>query len=133
MAENPTALGCWCLPVAKYDQRLAWVREIAPHVYPPFRESFRGITIGVGTARKEGGYSSISTLFVLFCFFRASPTAYGGSQARGQIGAVAAGLIPQPYQCGIQAASATHTTAHSNTRSLTDQARTGIKPNPHGY
>ena len=28
----------------------------------------------------------------LFLLFRASPEAYGGSQARGQIGAVAAGL-----------------------------------------
>ena len=32
-------------------------------------------------------------LFVcLFLFFRAAPTAYGGSQARGLIGAVALGL-----------------------------------------
>ena len=32
-------------------------------------------------------------LFTLFyCLFRASTMAYGGSQARGQIGAVAAGL-----------------------------------------
>ena len=30
--------------------------------------------------------------FCLFSFFRASPTAYGVSQARGLIGAVAAGL-----------------------------------------
>ena len=30
-------------------------------------------------------------LFV-FCLFRVAPVAYGGSQARGQIGAVAAGL-----------------------------------------
>ena len=33
--------------------------------------------------------------FVFFLFsllFRATPTAYGGSQARGQIGAIAAGL-----------------------------------------
>ena len=31
-------------------------------------------------------------LFFFFCLFRAAPTAYGGSQARGLIGAVAAGL-----------------------------------------
>ena len=31
-------------------------------------------------------------LFFFFCFSRAAPTAYGGSQARGRIGAVAAGL-----------------------------------------
>ena len=28
----------------------------------------------------------------IFCLFRATPTAYGGSQARGQIGATATGL-----------------------------------------
>ena len=31
-------------------------------------------------------------LFCLFAFSRAAPTAYGGSQARGPIGAIAAGL-----------------------------------------
>ena len=30
--------------------------------------------------------------FFFFCIFRAAPAAYGGSQARGLIGAVAAGL-----------------------------------------
>ena len=36
--------------------------------------------------------------FVLFCFFRATPTAHGGPQARGWIGAVAAGLYLSPRQ-----------------------------------
>ena len=31
-------------------------------------------------------------VFFVFCFFRAAPAAYGGSQARGLIRAVAAGL-----------------------------------------
>ena len=31
-------------------------------------------------------------IFCLFAFSGAAPTAYGGSQARGQIGAVAAGI-----------------------------------------
>ena len=31
-------------------------------------------------------------LLLVFCLFRAIPTAYGGSQARGPIGAVATGL-----------------------------------------
>ena len=31
--------------------------------------------------------------FFFFCLFRAAPTAYGGSQARVLIGAVAAGLL----------------------------------------
>ena len=41
------------------------------------------------------------------CVFRAAPMAYGGSEARGPIGVVAAGL----QQLGIQAVSATYTTA----------------------
>ena len=36
--------------------------------------------------------TSIVYLFLCLCLFRATPTAYGGSQARGPIGAVAAGL-----------------------------------------
>ena len=31
-------------------------------------------------------------LFIYFCLFRAAPAAYGGSQSRGLIGAIAAGL-----------------------------------------
>ena len=34
--------------------------------------------------------------FFFFCLFRATSTAYGGSWARGLIGAVAAGLTPEP-------------------------------------
>ena len=41
--------------------------------------------------------------------------ACGSSQARGLIGAANAG----PQQHGIRAMSATYTTAHGNTRSLT--------------
>ena len=42
-----------------------------------------------------GGLVSVFILIYLFiyCVFRATPTAYGSSQARGLIGAVAAGLI----------------------------------------
>ena len=50
--------------------------------------------------------------FIYLFIFRAAPAACGGSQARGQIGAVAAGL--QPQQHGIRAVSATYTTAHGN-------------------
>ena len=38
---------------------------------------------------------------------------YGGSQARGRIGAVEAWPMPEPQQLRIQATSATYTTAHS--------------------
>ena len=53
---------------------------------------------------KKGG--KIKFCFILFFtfFFRAAPTAYGGSQARGQTGTVVASLQ------GIRAASVTYTT-----------------------
>ena len=57
--------------------------------------------------------------FVFLPFSWATPTVYGGFQARGLIGAVATGLTPQPQQHGIQATSATYTTAHGNAGSLT--------------
>ena len=48
-------------------------------------------------------------------FLMAAPAAYGGSQARGQIGPTAA----QPEQHGILAESAVYTTAHGNVRYFT--------------
>ena len=56
--------------------------------------------------------------FGFFVFSRATSVAYGGSQARGPIGTVAASLH-QPQQRQNQAASTTYTTAHSNAGSLT--------------
>ena len=64
-------------------------------------------------------------LFLLF--FRASPEAYGSSQARGQIGATAAGLHHSHSHTRIWAKSVTYTTAHGNARSSTHWARPGIK------
>ena len=66
-----------------------------------------------------------------FCFSSflaiswATPAAYGGSQARGGIGAVA---MAQPQQRGIRAASATYTAAHGKAGSLTHRVRPGIEP-----
>ena len=58
--------------------------------------------------------------FCLFAFSRATPTAYGGSQARGLIGALAASLHhSQPQQHEIQATSVIYTTAHNNIGSFT--------------
>ena len=37
-----------------------------------------------------------------FCLFRATPVAYGGSQARGQIGAVATGLCQSHSNAGSE-------------------------------
>ena len=63
------------------------------------------------------------SFFFFFLLLRAVSIAYGGSQARGQIGATAAG--PQHR---IPAMSATYTTAHGNARSLTYWMRPGIEP-----
>ena len=52
-------------------------------------------------------------------FFRPVPMAYGDSQARSLTGAIAAGLSHSHSQLGIQAVSATYTTAHGNIGPLT--------------
>ena len=74
-------------------------------------------------------------MFCFFCFFvffvllfRSVPVAYGSFQARGQLGAVAAGLYHSHSKHGIQATSATHTIAQRNSGSLTHLARPGTKP-----
>ena len=61
-----------------------------------------------------------------FCLFRATPTSYGGSQARSPIGAVAAGLCHSHSNTGSEL-SVTYTTAHGNVGSLTHWARPGIR------
>ena len=61
-----------------------------------------------------------------FLLFRATPAAYGRSQARGGIGGCQP--TPQPQQRRIRALSATYTTAHGNAGSLTRWVRPGIKP-----
>ena len=57
----------------------------------------------------------------LFLFvFRATPVAYGSSQARGRIGAAAASLCHSHSSVGsIRPMSVTYTIAYSNTGSLT--------------
>ena len=57
--------------------------------------------------------------FCLYAFSRATPAAYGGSQAKGRIRAVAAGLRQSHSNAGIRAVSPTHTTAHGNAGSPT--------------
>ena len=62
--------------------------------------------------------------------FRATPSAYRGSQAKGRTGPVATiyatATQPEPHQ--IWATSTTCTTAHGNARSLTHWARPRIEP-----
>ena len=55
------------------------------------------------------GYFCLFFFFGLFAISWMAPAPYGGSRARGHIRAVAADLrpMPEPQQCGIQAASVT--------------------------
>ena len=76
----------------------------------------------------EGNGGAISFFLFPFVVSRASPAAYGGSQARGSDRSCSRRPTPQPQPHGIQAASATYTTARGNAGSLTHWARPGIKP-----
>ena len=44
----------------------------------------------------------LPAFFFFFCLFRATPTAYGNSQATGQIGTASCQPTPQPQQHGIR-------------------------------
>ena len=51
----------------------------------------------------HGNYSNHSTFILLIdCLFKAAPTAYGDSQARGRIGATAAGLHHRHSDAGSE-------------------------------
>ena len=84
----------------------------------------------LGEKGKQVIYLSSPSTNWLFFFgvFRAKRAASGSSRARGQVRAVAAGLHHSSQQHQIWAASATYTTAHGITGSLTHWARdrTGV-------
>ena len=62
----------------------------------------------------------LPVLLLLSCLFRAAPAAYGGSQGRGQIRAVAARLHHSHSHTGSEPRRPeTYTTAHGNAGSLT--------------
>ena len=84
--------------------------------------------LGYVRARKEFTVKLLSTFFFLYLLFmRATPTAYGSSQARGRIRAAAAAHITAT-ETQIWAESVTYTTAQGNAGSLTCWARPGIEP-----
>ena len=64
--------------------------------------------------------------FLSFCLFQGC--SFGIWRFPGQGSSWRYGHRPIPQQHGIRAASATHTTAHSNAGSSTHQARPGIEP-----
>ena len=66
-------------------------------------------------------------IFSLFVFLGPHSWLYGGSQARGE-SELQPSAYPTAQQHKIRAASATYTTAHCNTVSLTHWSRLGIEP-----
>ena len=65
-------------------------------------------------------YKKVVLFFFLFLFlFMVVPEAYGSSQARGQIGAIAASLRHSHSKVGSKLVSATYAKDHCNARSLT--------------
>ena len=75
-----------------------------------------------GSIRTNEYFKRLRQKNIFFLLFRATPMTYGSSHARGWIRAAAAGLGQ------IRAISVAYTAACSNTRSLTQWARPGIKP-----
>ena len=55
---------------------------------------------GAPVISPSGGFIYVF-IYWSFCLFRATPSAYGGSQAGGPIGAVAVGLYHSSQQCRI--------------------------------
>ena len=83
------------------------------------RKEKNHLLLGNGKQKTSRIKLASTFFFCRFAFSRAAPMAYGGSQARDLILAVAAGLHQSHSQCGIRATSVTYTTAHSNAGSLT--------------
>ena len=71
---------------------------------------------------------SLHIYFCCCCLFRATPIPYGGSQARGPIRAIAAGLHHSHSNVGSEPHLWHTPQAHSNTGSLTHWTRPGIEP-----
>ena len=69
--------------------------------------------------RKGRGFFVLFCCFVLFLLFRATPAAYGSSQARGQIRGAAAGLHHSHSNTSSELHLQLNTTAQGNTGSLT--------------
>ena len=78
LADTPRLPSPNSLPVARHV-----TAAILDHPSP-------WVSLGMTTQQAHRIWSEYKCLFLCLCFFRAAPTAYGGSQARGRIRAVAA-------------------------------------------
>ena len=78
--------------------------------------------------KKKCGFSSgLTVSFLFLCLLRTAPMAYGGSQARSRIRAVAAGLHHSHSSMGSKAPLWLTPRLTANTRSLTHWAKPGIE------
>ena len=79
--------------------------------------------------------SFLNVYFLSAFFFRAEPAAYGGSQARGLIGATAARLHLPAYTTATETWDLSRVCSlhHRNAGSLTHWARPGIESEPYVY
>ena len=103
---------------------MAWIRSLA-----------RELPYALGAAKKKKekkGKEKIKKKTSGTFFFRAILAAYGGSQARGQIRAVSAGLHHSHSNTGSEPRE-TYTTARGNAGSLTPERGQGVNPRPQGY
>ena len=78
---------CICMYVCVCIHTLSYMYILLMSQYAPYQSRIQSSVMGCT-------WLSFSFLFHIYFknLYRAAPVAYGGSQARGQIGAVAAGL-----------------------------------------
>ena len=118
-------LWLWCRPVATALIRpLAWEPPYAAGVAP---EKAKG-----KKKKKLGQFKHIYTysflLLLSFCHFLGHSHNTWRFPGQGSNRSCSHQPTPEPQQLGIQAASATYTTAHGNARSPTHWARPGTEP-----
>ena len=91
-----------------------------------------GAAIGVcATAMAKNVYSDVLPFFS-FLFFRATPTAYRGSQARSQMGAAALSLLHSHNTRSKPHLRPTPELTETPDRKPTERGQ-GWNPHPHGY
>ena len=76
---------------------------------------------------------SVSSFFFLFCLFRAAPVAYGGSQGRGLVRAVAVGLCQSHSTSGSEPRLQPTPQLTAMPDPWPTERGQGSDPHPHGY
>ena len=105
-----------------------FLRELSFQILPIFHDCRLGARQNPSITLEDNILTYLFIYFGSFCLLRATPTAYGGSQAGGSL---------QSYSCQPTYTTATATpdssrvcnlhTAHGNVGSLTHRARPGIE------